>query len=107
LEESRTNSNYGSFFMSGDPENHTVSVRLLNTYNYLLTFTDEPRRPEPPAQTGGTGRRSGAEWMSEAMGATIKGVGRLIKGLGDAEEAATPAAPQGQAEAARPADDEK
>ncbi len=79
LEAENLNFSYGSFFMSGDPQQRTVSLRLLNVHNYLLTFTDEPQPPEPPAQVGrATNRRKG---MLGIMGAVFDAVGRQLEGL--------------------------
>ena len=38
--------------MVADPQAATVSMQLMNSQDFLLTFTDKARPPEPPAQDG-------------------------------------------------------
>jgi hypothetical protein len=36
--------------VQGDPHAHTIQIRLSTNNSYSLTFTDQPRPPEPPAR---------------------------------------------------------
>jgi len=58
--------------VTGRPDTQTVELRLANERIYTLQFTNEPRPPEPTAQTGaaasnGAGRRSGLESLTSAL----------------------------------------
>jgi outer membrane protein assembly factor BamB len=96
LDANGLNFAYGSFFMSGDPAEQSVSLRLLNVHNYQLTFTDDPQPPEPPAQTGSAASRRKGAGILNIFGAAFYGIGRHIQdGNSEGEEpAAEQAAPQ-------------
>jgi hypothetical protein len=42
----------GDFELTGDRDRHLVAFQLPNSPRYEIAFTDQPRPPEPPAQTG-------------------------------------------------------
>ena len=45
--------------LEGDPEQKTVAVMLSKKKSFTITLTDEPRSPEPPAQTGSASSLAG------------------------------------------------
>lgn len=79
LERDKIPRTYGSFFIAGDPETHTVSLRLLNSHGFQLTFTDEPQPPAPPAQTGrlAGNKQGGLSVVIDAMSNVVGGLFRL------------------------------
>jgi hypothetical protein len=89
---------HGSFFMSGDPDKHVVSLRLLNVHNYLMTFTDEAQPSEPPAQIGSAASRRNATRRS-TIKAAIDAGGRLLERIRRQED-------EGEKEAHEEAEDE-
>lgn len=79
---------YGTFMISGDYQNDTVSLRLLHMNNYQLTFTDAPQPPEPTAQTGtSSSRRAGG--LSSIVGAVLDAIERKLDGNSDANDEKT------------------
>lgn len=85
LDADRLNFSYGTFFISGDPGEQVVSMRLSNLHHYQLHFTDEPQAPEPAAQTGSAASR-GKGPLSRVFGAALNAVGRGVDSTRPADE---------------------
>jgi outer membrane protein assembly factor BamB len=80
--------------MQGNPQAHKVEIRLATNEIYSITFSDQPRPPEPPARIGSTsGTADGLKRIGKAI------LGPLFRGRRPATDVRQ--APQDAAERIR------